>query len=141
MRHSILLSALSRSFLAGEPTVDAIIVRARRTLGREWPWIRPLAQRYAELTAGRTRPRQRDVVQLFREYPSLHDVRYRLSVEHWLAEPQQMQPVSAAQAWNLPPITSTSALAEWLEIAPAELDWFADLRGLGYKGSNPLLRH
>src|ERR1700685_2436106 len=65
MRNPSLLRALARSFLAGETTVEQIAARASRTLGRQWGWLRPLAQRYLRAIAGRTRPRHRDVIQFF----------------------------------------------------------------------------
>jgi RNA-directed DNA polymerase len=131
-----LLKVLAYAFLAGEPTVEHVIARARHTFGRHWRWLRPLAQRYIETFAGRTRPRRRDVVQFLLEDPGVARAqsKYRdeLRVEHWLTEPQQMQPVEAAAAWNIPSIESVAALADWLLLSPGELEWFADLRGLGY---------
>ena len=41
-----------------------------------------------------------------------------------------MQPVEAAQSWNLPVIETVGDLARWLALHPTELDWFADLKGL-----------
>jgi retron-type reverse transcriptase len=41
----------------------------------------------------------------------------------------------------VPVIESAGALAEWLQLTPGELDWFADPKGLGYKRNQPLLRH
>lgn len=52
-----------------------------------------------------------------------------------------MQPVAAASHWDLPRIESIGALAEWLELSFGELDWLADLKGLGPKTSNTKLRH
>jgi hypothetical protein len=70
-------------------------------------------------------------------------VQYRneLSVDRWLTEPQRMQPVAAAESWDLPEIVSPGALADWLGVSPGDLRWFADLRGLGCKNHRPLLRH
>jgi RNA-directed DNA polymerase len=42
-----------------------------------------------------------------------------------------MQPVAAARTWDLPVIESAEVLADWLGLGPGELDWFADLKGLG----------
>jgi retron-type reverse transcriptase len=141
-----LLTVLARAFLAGEPVVEDLIARARRTLGRHWRWLRPLAQRYIETFAGRTRPRRRDVVQFLSRDPGVARarVKYRheVRVEQWLTEPQQMQPVAAAAAWDVPPIESVMALADWFRLTPGELEWFADLRGLGYRRKDrPKLRH
>jgi hypothetical protein len=58
-----LLIVLARAFLAGEQSVEQVVVRAGQTLGNDWPWLRPLAQRYLNTYAGRTRPRHREVVQ------------------------------------------------------------------------------
>lgn len=144
MANRSLLSALAKSFLAGEPTVEQIIDRGSRTLGRPWRWLRPLAQRYVKLFSGRTRPRYRDVIRFLRDDEGLararSEHRDELSVQHWRTEPQTMQPATAA-VWHIPEIESPGALAEWFGLTAGELRWFADLRGLGYKNWRPLLRH
>jgi retron-type reverse transcriptase len=145
MPDASLLRALATSFLAGEPTVEQIVARASRTLGRSWRWLRPLGQRYVKAFAGRTRPRHSEVMhflrydQGFRRAWSNHSS--ELSIVQWLTERQQMQPVVVAQTWNLPPIPSTRALADWFGLTMGELRWFADLKGLGYKISRRKLRH
>src|SRR5437016_1707385 len=145
MSRSSLLRVLATSILAGEPTVDHIVVRVSRTLGRTWRWLPPLSQRYVKAFAGRTRPRRRDVVQFLRHDPgflcawSKHF--HELWVEQWLTEQQRMQPVAAAETWAVPVIESPGALADWLGLRTVELQWFADLKGLGYKSSRPKLRH
>ena len=139
------LRTLSRSFLAGEPTVEQIIVRGIRILGRSWPWLRPVAQRYVKTFSGRTRPRHRDVVQFLLDDPRFARAWSRhfheLSVAQWLIEPQRMQPVAAAENWGIPEIESPGALAEWFGISTIELLWFSDLKGLGYKKDRSPLRH
>jgi RNA-directed DNA polymerase len=67
--------------------------------------------------------------------------RAKLAVEHWLNEPQQMQPVAPAASWDIPGIESADALADWLLLYPDELSWFADLKGLTYKTRQVRLRH
>jgi hypothetical protein len=52
-----------------------------------------------------------------------------------------MQPVPAAARWDVPAIESAGELADLFELAPGELEWFADLKGLGHKRSDPRLRH
>ena len=52
-----------------------------------------------------------------------------------------MLPVAAAASWDVPAIESVGALAEWLGLNLGELEWFADLKGLGYKKNYPRLRH
>jgi len=140
------ITALARAFLAGEPAVEDLIARAARMLGRPWRWLRPVARRYIEAYTGQTRPRRRDVVEFLSQDPAIAYARskYRgqLHVEQWLTEPQPMQPVAAAAKWAVPSIETVAALADWLLLTPGELDWFADLKGFGYRRQDgPKLRH
>jgi RNA-directed DNA polymerase len=145
MPDPLLVSVLARSILSGEPDWKAVAARCRHTLGRTFPWVPLLGQRYVETFAGRTRPRHREVVQFL-----LHDEDFRRAwqeslrrspVKKWLTEPQKMQPVTAAEAWEVPRIESAGALADWLWLEPGELDWFADLKGLSYCAERPQVRH
>jgi RNA-directed DNA polymerase len=140
-----LVRALARALLAGEQSVERVVVRGGRTLGNDWRWLRPLAQRYIKAFASRTRPRHRDVVQFLLQDRGFLQISSRyfreLPVAHWLTEPQQMQPVEAAATWDVPAIESVESLADWLRITLGDLEWFADLKGLGYKKSSQQLRH
>ena len=145
MVKSVLLKALAHAFVAGEPDADEIAIRGGNTLGQPWPWLSPLARRYVEAIAGRVRPRVRDVVQFLRHDRGFNRAfkrhRQNLAVAEWLTEPQRMQPVAAAAFWELPVIESAGALANWLGLLPTELDWFADLRRLGFRREKARLRH
>jgi hypothetical protein len=145
MSTAAVISALARSLVAGEPTVDAIYERAARTLGRPWRWLHSLALRYVEAFGDRTRPRHREVVQFLLEDDgfdcALAEHGAKIAVAEWLAEPNRMQPVAAARQWDLPAIETVGDLARWLSVHPAELEWFADLKGLCHKLSSPKLHH
>jgi len=47
----------------------------------------------------------------------------------------------AAKSWPLPSITTAVQLAAWLGVTPAQLDWFADRRGLTVRQASTKLRH
>src|ERR1035438_4223358 len=145
MPSTAMISALARSLIAGELIVDDVEACAVRTLGRRWRWLRPLAGRYVEAFAGRTRPRHRDVFQFLLDDPGFVEARakYRteIAIAEWIPEPQRMQPVAAAQNWELPVIENVSDLADWLCLSIGELEWYADLKGLGYKHPKPKLQH
>jgi len=145
MKNSPLLGLLATSLLAGEPTVDQASARLAQTLGRRWRWLRPLAKRYVKAFAGHVRPHRREVTQFLRQDRGLQQARakYRdeISIAHWLAQPQIMQPVPAAARWNIPPIESVGALAERLGMTVTDLLWLADLKGLASKIDRPLLQH
>src|SRR2546426_1071669 len=106
MTNPTLVAVLARAFLAGESTIDQIAARVSHTLGRRWPFMDRVTQRYVKAIADRTRPRHRDVVGFLRHDPDFARHAHRLSVKNWLAGAHQMQPVSAAAAWDLPVIES-----------------------------------
>lgn len=139
------MTALARSILAGETTVDGIVARASVTLGRRWRWLYPLARRYVDFSAGRVRLRNRDVVQFLLDDRGFGRAwaKYstELSVARWLTEASHMQPVAAAEGWDLPVLESVGDLAGWMSLYPEELLWFADLKGLLSKTRQPRLKH
>ena len=137
--------ALASAFVAGELTVDAVVARGARMLGREWRWLRPLARRYVRRFSGRVRPRRQDVVEFLvsdqRFYRIWQKLPSHLGIAQWLTEPQRMQPATAAMKWEVPAIESVAALAEWLGTDISYLQWFADLKGLGCRTDRGKLRH
>jgi hypothetical protein len=145
MQHRSFLIALTRSFLAGEPTVDEIVARSTRTMGRSWRWLHPVARRFVAAFAGGTRPRAREVIDFLLQDSGFQRAQrahfHKLTVAQWLTETQQMQPVAAAADWGLPVIETAGDLAHWLELEPGELEWFADLKGLLYRRTSQQLRH
>src|SRR5580698_701589 len=143
--NSLMMHALARSLLAGELATEAVVARMSVTLGREWRWLKPLAQRYVAWNAGRVRPRRDEVVQFLLHDPGFQGAWARLSKElkvaSFLTQTQEMQPVAAAEGWNLPEICSVGALADWLHLSEGELEWFADLKGLGSRRGDGKLKH
>ena len=140
-----MVHALASAFLSGKLTAEGVATRGMHTLGRRWAWLRPLSKRYVKAFSGRTRPRHQDVVQFLLQdsgflraatkYPS------KLAVRHWPLASHRMQPVAAAKRWDIPKIETAAALAEWLGVDIGYLQWFSDLKGLGYKINRPKLRH
>ena len=145
MRYSYFARALADSILAGGSSTDAITSRLTRTLGRSWPWLRPLVLRYRKNFPEDTRPSRNAVVafllydQKLRRARSKH--RDEVTIAEWVHEPGGMQPVPAATTWDLPAIDSVGALANWLGIAVNDLLWLADLKGLGHQLGQPFLEH
>jgi hypothetical protein len=98
-----------------------------------------------EAVAGETRLRQRDIIQFIVSDPGFQRAWSKYSddlhVARWINDPQPMQPVAAAAEWDVPPIESIGALADWFNVAPDALLWFADLKGHAYKTKVPRLGH
>jgi hypothetical protein len=108
-------------------------------------WVRPLCRRFLTHFAEQTRPRLRDIISFLLADDGFQRTRARhvqqLSVRHWLPETPEMQPVAAAREWDLPQLTTTSGLASWLQLSPAELDWFADRKRFLFHPTDSPLRH
>jgi RNA-directed DNA polymerase len=145
MLSTAILNVFAKAILSGEQERDAVAARLVHVLGRNWRWIRPLAGRYVETFAGRVRPRRRDLISFLRVDPGLVEADYKyghqIKILHWIIGPQPMQPIPAAQNWTIPRIETLGGLADWLEMTPSELTWFADLKGLGYKRPQARLEH
>ncbi len=132
--------------LAGEQSVAAVSERCVRTLGRRWRWIRPLAARYLKTYRGRTRPRRRELTQflladkgLNRAWAKYFD---QIRVADRFAGVAKMQPVAVAREWGVPAISSVGELADWCGLTVAELEWFADLKGIaGRQKDSVKFRH
>jgi RNA-directed DNA polymerase len=58
-----------------------------------------------------------------------------------MTQPMQMRPVGAASEWDVPLIATTGDLAGWLGVEISDLEWFADLKGLGTKTNASPIRH
>jgi len=140
-----LVTALARAFLAGQQSVEEIVNRSSRMLGRKWRWLRPVAQRYVDAFVNRIRPRHRDVVQFLSADPGLGRAwsRYfdQLAVKEWLTGEPRMQPIAAANAWSLPVLETAGALADWLRLTAGELAWLADLKGFAARRCDARLTH
>lgn len=145
MQDRSLLHALAQSLLGGEPAAELLADRCKRTLGRNWRWLRPLALRYIGRFGSQTRPRHRDVVKFLESDAGLKRARAKygeeLFIAAWGEEPHRMQPSTAAKRWEVPAIETVGDLAKWLGLSPDELRWFADLKALEYKGNNSRLRN
>jgi retron-type reverse transcriptase len=131
MTKSALARILARSLLTAGPTANEIAAQAAITLGHPLRWLGPMARRYVEAQAGTVRFRQRDVVRFLLEDPAFQRHSRRLKVAAWLHDPPRMQPVSAAKNWGLPEILTAGDLARWLGVHSNELEWFANLKGIG----------
>ena len=127
--------ALARAFAAGEQSLTALVTRGAATIHRPRHMFVPLATRYLAAFDGGTRPRLRDIVRFLLHDRSWTNRRKTSAASSalrrdttWLVEPSRMQPVTAASGWNVPRIESAAALAEWVGVPLAELEWLSDIK-------------
>jgi len=132
MRGPGFYAALANSVVAGDANEDAIASRLAQTLGHRWRWIRPMARRYVARFGNAVRPRRRTVVQFLKTDEGLARAlrihRKEVRINEWLVPAATMEPASPARKWAVPAIETTGALADWLQVTPNELEWFADLK-------------
>lgn len=137
--------ALARALLSGDADVDALYQRARRTLGRSWPWLRPLARGVRrDFGAGLSAADHDDLVRWLRAFPPLR---------HAFAGGAPVPEVRGYFPWHptmatsplpgltLPALATPGDLAHWLGLSQAELDWLADPAGWGSGARSDKLRH
>jgi hypothetical protein len=103
-----------------------------------------LADRLIQAYGGERRPRYYRVLQFL-----LQDAGFRracrnheLSVGNVRRMHPEMAPAPGRRVtWDVPALVTVGELAEWLELQPKALDWFADLRGLERTVAAGPLRH
>ena len=124
---------LASALVMGQWDIDALVERGTDALGQRWRWLRPLAHRLIDSLGEHARPARHQVLDFlrkdvaFRRVCRKHDVR----LDGLQRERPVMAPsVGPPRSWKVPAIVTLGELADWLDIEPAELDWFADLRGL-----------
>ena len=139
-------TALAHAFLAGETNLPDVLARGETTLGRPWPWLRATARRYLRaFPSDRPRPRHRELTAFLLHEKSLRFACRKhagaLLVRDRLLGPQPMQQAAWAQSAELPLLHSPAMLARWLRIDHADLEWFADLKGIAARSHELRLRH
>ncbi|MDR1889432.1 MAG: hypothetical protein LBQ81_08680, partial [Zoogloeaceae bacterium] len=146
--------ALARAFLAGDSHPGSMRERGVRALGRSWPWLVPLTLHlHFELAAESSwHPGQHDqIVALILAFPP-----FIAAFESYEEEVPQIRgyfpfhvpmgaPPAALANLSLPSLATPGDLADWLELPPAMLDWFANVTGRDMGGPmskpTPKLEH
>jgi RNA-directed DNA polymerase len=140
----LLIHGLAEAFLSGPWELESLVERGGRVLGRRYRWLRPLARRVLEAFGESPRPRVARLAEFLakdRRFQKSSDAEpLRLHFARWTG--QGMAPAAGPPtSWSVPAITSPAALADFLEIAPSELDWFADCQARERAASVEALRH
>jgi len=140
----LVAECLASAFVCGRWETDDLNERGADALLRNWRWMRPLAQRLVHAFGQVGRPSRFQVLQFLRVDEGLrracdkHDVKVGgVQRKRPVVVPAVGHPVN----WDVPPIVTVGELADWLDLKPTELDWFADQRGLERKVPRGPLRH
>jgi hypothetical protein len=124
--------SFASALLDGTWDPGALADRGRAFLGEPAPWLTDLAGR---ILAEFPEPGRPDVEVLARLIQ--RDAVFRAVREQVFRAAPRM----GAAPWPVPALPSPGALAEWLGLAPAELDWFADCQGREARLPAGPLRH
>lgn len=140
-----LAESLAEAFLAGAWQADEMAARGALVLGRRARWLPGVARRVCEACVGKPYQLRAQIAKLIAgdpgfinacddEEPEFHSVIW--------ASPAAMRPAAGSpQGWKLPDIATPGKLAEWLEIAPGQLAWFADSQSRERRLPAGKLRH
>jgi RNA-directed DNA polymerase len=123
--------AIADAMLAGPAEPDAMVERMTRVLGESFDWMGGLARHVAKRFAARwDRVGARELSKVVAEttgFVAAWRSEHRPKVVRLLTRPPFQRP---APVWLrdavLPQLPTLGDLANWLEVEPSELDWFAD---------------
>jgi RNA-directed DNA polymerase len=134
-------AAIAGAFLAGGWEPAAMGRRAKRAVADRRRWPADLAAIVVRAYPARPADRPRELAAFvaacepFRRAAADRDRPLRARV--WMAAPTEMGP----RRWPVPAVDDLAALARWLGVTPAHLDWFADRRSLERAAGDERLRH
>jgi hypothetical protein len=126
----VVAGALADAFLTADWARGPLLDVGHEVLGRRPRWLGPVVT--AVLRAYREPPadRPRELAE-FISAPARQPIRLRRATATR----------TVRQRWDSPRIDDLAALAEFLELTPDELDWFADRRGINRKHADHRVRH
>jgi hypothetical protein len=139
-----LAAALAFYFERETLDIERLVECGSKLLGKRYDWLQPLCERMLQHFRG-GRPRARAICRLI-----AGDEGFRRACEQdeelqIVSGPPKvrpgLRPAAGLPATDVPSLLTLGQVAQWLEIAPAELDWFADRRELERKRDDPRLRH
>ena len=131
-----LARALAAGFLDGEWTQQGLVASGVTVLGRRPAWLSPLARQTLVLYPRAPGDRPRELATNLATRPA--------AARAGRASPQ-VQPVvptrMLANRWRLPVLDGLDDVAAFLDVSPADLDWFSDPRHLARGASDTRLHH
>ena len=136
-RDAQLARALAAAFLAGRWTERSLTDRGRAVTGPGQRWLRPVVRQV--LAAYRDPPadRPRELALLIAACTPYAEAGPLPAPRRRYAAPTRM----VRPRWSVPVLHTPAELAGFLELTPAELDWYADVHGLQRRAPDLRLHH
>ena len=137
----VIANNLAAAFLSGPWSSGGLRRRGAQALGRRERWLAALTRR----VMGRfpQAPPEEELVAALVNDAAFAAVRARAARvgETLRSRLFWVMPKMGASPWPVPPLATTGALAEWLDLTPGQLDWYADVRGWEARHPDGPLRH
>ena len=137
---------LADAMLSGPATHTSARSRCAKALGRDGRWLIALCKSMAQLHRHSWTPNaRREVAASILAHPEFNKAWQSAEQPairfYFLPSPQLgMRPINLAHC-ALPDLPTTGQIAEWLQLEPRKLDWFADLRGRNAWAEDERLKH
>ncbi len=137
--HAKLARWLAEAFVAGPWSAESLNERGKLAVNKPGRWLRPLVDRLFAHFDVQRRPTAAQVASFLRADKDLALARLKHGVR--AAYGRTLSPEMWPARWDVPPIATPGALAEFLALTPGELDWFADRQGRLRQASGTPLGH
>ena len=134
---------LAMTFLAGRFDEPGLLSRGRALLPRPKAWLPKLVQRLIARFGEGQRPRRLKLIEFLKADRLLRLAWEKPSfdLESRISQPEFVSPNDHRADWPVPRWSTISELGDWLQLAPNELAWFADRKGLERFAAEGPLRH
>jgi hypothetical protein len=141
-RRRLIAEALAAAFLDGDWSSGPMAERAVAALGRPRDWLRPLARRMVRTFPAPPRDAPGELARAIEAEKGLREDPTRWAglrvIRHFLPSPEMRRD---RPDWGAISLGTTGDLASWLGEVIGDLEWLADVRGLGRHPRDPRLGH
>jgi RNA-directed DNA polymerase len=140
-RLSYTLVNFANALLAGPWTLRSLIRRGQHACSWRGYFIRKTVRQLLASFPEKSPPSIDALLAFLARDPWISAIKFLLMGEcFWV--PTAMTPrATVAPSWNVPALTTSGQLADWLGVAAGDLDWLADVCGLTVKQGVAKLRH
>jgi RNA-directed DNA polymerase len=124
--------ALADTLLAGAADLSSMIANTTSALGQKWPWIPSLCKALRRRTRDHfyhfTRMELAELILTHHSFENAwkNQHQHPRIVRYCLQLPVAVEPPAWLAALALPSLATSADLAQWLNVIPSDLDWFAD---------------
>lgn len=139
----VFIRTLAVTLLRGDWNVETMTERTTILLGKRYRWISSLAKCLVNQFGSVRRPRHSELVAFLKSDRGLSRAleKYEPEIFDWLLQPDAMQPITPAESWQIPSVTSDGQLSDFLGVATGDLIWIADAKSLHAKSPTKYSGH